>query len=201
MQTKDKQRYFHELAPRWDSLPAPDGAPARLRAFVEKSAARGARRILDVGAGTGILVPPLRGWYPEAELIELDVAEGMLKTNAAKFPAPGIQRVCADGARLPFPEARFDLALCFGVLPHFEDLAATLAELLRVLRPGAALAVGHLMGSRELNAFHASLGEPVSGDVLPASAALAAALRGLGMVGILAEEAPDWYFVRGEKAP
>jgi hypothetical protein len=55
------------------------------------------------------------------------------------------------------------------------------------------------MGSRELNAFHASLDAAVAGDRLPSAEALAEMLRGLGAEGIVAEENPDWYFVRGEK--
>lgn len=112
---------------------------------------------------------------------------------------PGVRYVCADGAFLPFRAACFDLVLCFGVLPHFEDLAGALRELERVLRPEGALAVGHLMGSAELNAFHRSLEGPVAGDVLLAAEALGEMLGGLGWAVSEAEEAPDWYFVRGRK--
>jgi len=158
-----------------------------------------ARRVLDVGCGTGILLEALLEACPQADLTEMDLAEDMLKTNAAKWPEPRIHRVCADGARLPFAVACFDLVLCFGVLPHFEDLRGALGELRRVLRPGGALAVGHLMGSAELNALHRSLGGPVAGDVLPPSPELAAELSRLGMERIEAHETADGYFVRGEK--
>jgi ubiquinone/menaquinone biosynthesis C-methylase UbiE len=201
MGIRAKQRYFSELAPRWDGLPAPAGAPGKVQAFVRRAAVAGARRILDAGCGTGILLPALLEQCPEARVVELDLALDMLRVNAGRFADPRALRVCTDGARLPFPGASFDAVLCFGVLPHFEDLAAALAEMRRVLRPGGALAVGHLMGSRELNAFHRSLGQPVAGDVLPPSEELAAHLSRLGMVRIQAEEAPDWYFVRGEKLP
>jgi ubiquinone/menaquinone biosynthesis C-methylase UbiE len=199
MATKDKRRYFNELAPRWDALPAPEGVPAKVCAYVRRAAAAGARRVLDVGCGTGILLPRLLEACPQAVITELDLAEDMLKANAAKLAVPRVRHVCADGACLPFAEAAFDLVLCFGVLPHFEDLAGALGEMGRVLQPGGALAVGHLMGSAELNAFHSSLDAPVAGDVLPTSTALAEILAGLGLGVTAADEAPDWYFVRGEK--
>jgi ubiquinone/menaquinone biosynthesis C-methylase UbiE len=199
MTTEDKQRYFNELASRWDSLPAPEGAPGRVRAFVTRAAAPDAERILDVGCGTGVLLPALRERCPRAAITELDLAEEMLRENAAKWRQAPIRWVCADGARLPFRGAAFDLVLCFGVLPHFEDLTAALAELARVLRAGGALAVGHLMGSAELNAFHRSLGEPVAGDVLPGAAELSERLGALGLVVAEAEDAADGYFVRGRK--
>ncbi len=196
MTTKAKQRYFNELAARWDGLPAPEGGPGRVRAFVKRAAPPDAGRILDVGCGTGVLLPALLETCPRAEITELDLAEEMLKANASKERGPRILWVCADGLRLPFRAASFDLVLCFGVLPHFEDLTGALRELTRMLQPGGMLAVGHLMGSAELNAFHRSLGEPVAGDVLPSAAELSERLSGLGLAVTDAEEAPDWYFVR-----
>lgn len=201
MTTNDKRRYFNELAARWDALPAPEDAPAKVRAFVERAAARDARRILDVGSGTGVLLPALLETCPRAVITELDLAEEMLRENAAKRSAPPIRWVCADGMRLPFRAASFDLVLCFGVLPHFADLTSALRELSRVLLPGGVLAVGHLMGSAELNAFHRSLGEPVAGDVLPSAAELSERLSGLGLAVSDAEDAPDGYFVRARKLP
>ena len=201
MTTRDKQRYFNELASRWDALPAPEGAPEKVRAFVRRAAAPTASRVLDVGCGTGLLLPTLLEACPEAVITELDLAEDMLRINAAKWREPHVHRVCADGLRLPFRAACFHLVLCFGVLPHFEDLAGALGELVRVLPCGGVLAVGHLMGSAELNAFHRSLGEPVAGDVLPSSAGLGRDLRHLGLAVTEAEDAPDWYFVRAKKLP
>lgn len=199
MTTRDKQRYFNELAARWDALPAPADAPQKIRAFVRRAAGPASRRILDVGCGTGLLLPGLLEECRRAVITELDLAEEMLRANAVKWPEARVQRVCADGLRLPLRAAAFDLVLCFGVLPHFEDLAGALHELARVLEPGGVLAVGHLMGSSELNAFHRSLAPPVAGDVLPGPAALGRQLGAVGLAVTHAEEAPDWYLVRAEK--
>jgi ubiquinone/menaquinone biosynthesis C-methylase UbiE len=201
MGTKERRSYFNELAARWDSRPAMEDAEAKVRAFVERSAVGHARRILDCGCGTGVLLPRLLERYFTAELfVELDLAEHMLKVNAARFSDARIRRVCADGAGLPFREACFDLVLCFGVLPHLEDLGSALAEIRRVLQTGGVLAIGHPMGSRELNAFHQSLDAPVAGDVLPHSSELAEMLLAAGMAVVEADENPAWYFVRGERA-
>jgi len=199
MATRDKRRYFNQLAAGWDALPVLEGAPEKVRVFVGRATTPGVHRVLDVGCGTGVLLPALLEACPQAVITELDLAEEMLRTNAAKLALPGVRYVCADGGRLPFRAACFDLVLCFGVLPHFEDLAGALREIERVLRPEGALAVGHLMGSAELNAFHRSLEGPVAGDVLPAAPALGEMLGRAGFLVSEAEEAPDWYFVRGRK--
>ncbi len=195
-----KRQHFNELASRWDSLPAPDHAPARAREFVRRVAAAKCGWILDVGCGTGILLPHLLEFCsPLTRILELDYAEAMLRENARKSTEAQVSRVCADAARLPFRAETFDHVLCFGVLPHFADLPATLEELFRVLRPAGTLAVGHAMGSHELNTFHGSLGGPTAGDTLPAAASLAQMLRDMRAKIVAAEERPDWYFVQAIK--
>jgi ubiquinone/menaquinone biosynthesis C-methylase UbiE len=195
-----KRTYFNGLAPNWDGLPSMEGASEKVWRFVAQSVDPRSRRVLDVGCGTGILVAALLEKAPEVVcVVELDFALEMLRQNSRKFQDPRVGRVCADAMRLPAASGSFDLVLCFGILPHLEDSRVAVAELLRVLRPGGALSVGHLAGSRELNAFHGSLDGPVSGDVLPESGALAHALADAGAVRIQTEEDPGWYFVRAER--
>jgi ubiquinone/menaquinone biosynthesis C-methylase UbiE len=49
--------------------------------------------------------------------------------------------VRADGADLPFADASFDAASCYGALYLMDDPFGTLQELIRVLKPGGRLAV------------------------------------------------------------
>jgi ubiquinone/menaquinone biosynthesis C-methylase UbiE len=200
MPDEAKRTYFNGLAPEWDNLPSMDDAPGKVRRYVRQSAVGGARIILDVGCGTGILLAAILAECPDAALVvEMDFAIEMLKQNARKRADRRVRHVCADVSNLPAGPGSFDLVLCFGILPHLPDGSGALAEFLRVLKPGGVLSVGHLAGSRELNAFHGSLSGPVSGDVLPPSGVLARTLAESGAVHIQTEEDPGWYFVRAEK--
>jgi ubiquinone/menaquinone biosynthesis C-methylase UbiE len=200
MTTDPRRPYFNSLAAKWDCIPAAPNAAGRISAFLKRSHKAGARRVLDVGCGTGILVPELLNLYGSAScLVELDLAEDMLRVNTTKFPGEWIDRVCADAQAMPFSDACFDLAVCFSALPHMPEKSYALRQILRVLHPGGVICVGHLMGSRELNAFHGSLEGPVKVDFLPPAAVLAQMLKDLGAVAIEVEENSDWYFVRAEK--
>jgi ubiquinone/menaquinone biosynthesis C-methylase UbiE len=196
-----KRRYFDDLARCWDSLPAAADAPERVRAYVERSRHPAPGRILDVGCGTGILLPHLLELYPDVHLIvEMDYAGGMLVENARKLRDHRVLYLRADATLTPFVIPSFDLIVCFCALPHFGDPRPVLKALVESLLPGGVLTVGHMADSRGVNEFHGSLDAPVCHDRLPPANDLASLLGAAGATGLVAEEAKDWYFVRGEKA-
>jgi ubiquinone/menaquinone biosynthesis C-methylase UbiE len=195
-----KREYFNGLAELWDGFPSPPDTPGKLTRFVRQAAPPAARRILDVGCGTGILLDPLRSsGASAAEVVELDSAERMLAQSRQKSDGRrSVSHVCADAGRLPFAPGSFDAILCFNALPHLEPIAAVLERMLECLRPNGVLSVGHLMGSENLNAFHASVDGPVNHDRLPTAKELAE-LFGRLRADVTCEEAADWYFVQARK--
>ena len=78
---------------------------------VERS--EGVRRILEIGCGTGRFTALLAGRYPEARIIALDFAEGMVHLARKRLADKGnVSVLCEEGERF--------LAGCFqpkGVLP------------------------------------------------------------------------------------
>jgi SAM-dependent methyltransferase len=85
-------------------------------------------RVLDLGSGEGSFDPAA---YPHVVTVHLD---------AELPPAGGVSNfVLADAARLPFPNASFDAIVANHSLEHVGDLAATLAEMRRVLRPTSTI--------------------------------------------------------------
>ena len=108
---------------------------ARFRLFdaPHKSIAAGARRVLELGCGSGRLLAQLDGGIR----IGIDVSGGLLAVAWAK----GLCVVHGDAQRLPFPDGSFD-AVCSGnaVFRHL-DYERTFAECVRVLQPGGRLAV------------------------------------------------------------
>jgi ubiquinone/menaquinone biosynthesis C-methylase UbiE len=89
--------------------------------------------LVDIGAGTGVVgdVATRLG----ADCIETDVAVEML---AQRRTRPR-HAVTADGHRLPFRSAAFDVVTAACSLSHLDEPAAMLWEARRVLRSGGAL--------------------------------------------------------------
>jgi SAM-dependent methyltransferase len=95
-------------------------------------------RALDVGAGTGLM----DGHLTEFEQLEgVDVSEPLVE--AARRANPGVRYHVADGTRMSFADATFDLTFCVCVLHHvpIAERSAFVSELGRVTRPGGLVVV------------------------------------------------------------
>ena len=94
----------------------------------------GARRVLDLGAGTGKLTRSLRA--RGLDVVAVDPSPGMLARLSAALPDVEVRRGGAE--RLPLPDADVDAVLVAQAW-HWVDPARAVPEVARVLRPGGAL--------------------------------------------------------------
>jgi SAM-dependent methyltransferase len=89
-------------------------------------------RALDAGCGTGFQTTLLEGLGWETHGI--DISAGLLAVARRRLARSVLVRASVE--RLPYPDARFDVAVCCGsTLSLVTDPACALRELGRVLRP------------------------------------------------------------------
>jgi malonyl-CoA O-methyltransferase len=98
-------------------------------------------RILDAGSGTGWGARRLAQRYPAAQLIELDIAIGMLQTARGRsgwwkklFGSANQMQVCGDIEALPLEANSIEMVWSNLALQWCNDLPATFLELHRVLK-------------------------------------------------------------------
>ncbi len=100
-------------------------------------------RILDVGAGSGLIAEMIASIFPGKVVVAVDVATRVLPTVGVPFRT-------FDGQNLPFEDDSFDCALLCNVLHHVEtdQRRGLLQEVLRVTGGGPLVIKDHLAESR-----------------------------------------------------
>lgn len=95
------------------------------------------RRVLDLGAGTGLMSAAVLEHYPDAELVLVDGAAEMLEQARDRLPAGSTTTVVAD-LREALPGGPFDAVVSALAIHHLEDADKRdlLARVHRALRPG-----------------------------------------------------------------
>ncbi|HXP92266.1 MAG TPA: bifunctional demethylmenaquinone methyltransferase/2-methoxy-6-polyprenyl-1,4-benzoquinol methylase UbiE [Candidatus Binatia bacterium] len=135
---------FAAIAPRYDTanrvLTAGVDEAWRRRAVREMQAPRGGR-ILDLCCGTGDLAFHVLRSDRTASVAAVDFCEPMLagarERARREDPENRAEFVCGDVMALPFGDDAFDGATMGFSMRNVVDIAGTLCETLRVLRPGA----------------------------------------------------------------
>jgi SAM-dependent methyltransferase len=103
----------------------------------------GGSTILEMGVGSGILVPTLTARFPRYTGVDLVLADGL-----ASLVAPGCQAELLRAdllAESDLPAARFDVVICLSVLEHIADSERAAMALARPLVKGGTLVAGYPM--------------------------------------------------------
>ncbi|MBH80699.1 MAG: bifunctional demethylmenaquinone methyltransferase/2-methoxy-6-polyprenyl-1,4-benzoquinol methylase [Gammaproteobacteria bacterium] len=115
------------------------------RMTVEMSGARPGHRVLDLAGGTGDMAALFANVVgPAGSVVLADINPHMMDVGRERLLDRGLGQVtyCQSAAEsLPFAEQAFDCAVIAFGLRNFTDKHSALAELCRVLKPGAALLV------------------------------------------------------------
>lgn len=135
------KQLFATLGPTYDRVGAvlSFGQDPRWRRFLVSRLPAGppAHRVLDVATGTGLVAERLlrRGFA----VTGLDQSADMLSEARRRFGGR-VELVEASAEELPFPDASFDHLTFTYLLRYVDDPAATVRELVRVVRPGGTVA-------------------------------------------------------------
>jgi ubiquinone/menaquinone biosynthesis C-methylase UbiE len=114
---------------------------ARVAADVAAAGLPDGSRVLDVGTGPGRVPLAVATMNPQLVVEGVDLADEMID-HARRLTAHLGDRVSfavADVAKLPYPDATFDLIVSTLSQHHWRNVDGGMGELLRVLRPGGQI--------------------------------------------------------------
>lgn len=120
-------------------------APAWVARYLSRYLAEGSR-VLDVGAGPGVIAEAVAAHCPRGHVVALDQSAARSEAARARLEPRGGHAIRGDARQLPFPDGTFDLVYCRLLLEYLEDPAAAVREMIRVCRPGGRVLLQDLDG-------------------------------------------------------
>jgi ubiquinone/menaquinone biosynthesis C-methylase UbiE len=197
----DRKSFFDDHASSWDESLRLEEQALRLRDLAATFELHPGDRVLDVGTGTGVLLPILREAIgPEGQLLAMDFSFKMLEQVRKRREAAHADLINAGVGMIPFRQEQFDRVTCFAAFPHFPDKKRALAEMVRVLARKGLLIIAHLKSAEEINQMHSHIGGAVGHDHLPGPEMLEQLLAAAGLARISMVNEPGRFVARGWKA-
>jgi len=155
--------------------PLPEGVPERLEKTVAHGKITKGDTVLDVGTGTGILIPIIKKYKP-SRIYACDLSELMLQQLRGNYPY--VKTIMADVRDLKLPEGSIDTVFINACYPNIADKAGAFSNISRMMKAKGRIVISHPLGK----AFILSLknGVPFPLDEFPEELEPAALLQPFG---------------------
>lgn len=192
--------FFNQKAEVWDQITIHN--PKKVEYIAQLLKIQRDDKILDVGTGTGIMIPYYEKYLIDGKVVAVDYSEKMIELARLKYPEkdhPAISYLVSDVYELNF-DSEFDLVVCFSCFPHFVDQPLALNILTKALRRGGRLVVAHSDSAKKINGVHMSGGVEIENDFLPKMDLLKHMMRQSGLEVTFERDDED-YFICISKKP
>jgi demethylmenaquinone methyltransferase/2-methoxy-6-polyprenyl-1,4-benzoquinol methylase len=165
---KNRQVFFNKASEYWDNKFDNPKLHKFLKEFVLSFGLFEGQHILDVGTGTGILIPYLYKIVgSKGHITAIDYAHKMVEICKIKHgDFPNLSIIVAKAETLQFADNSFDAIICFGVFPHLDNKQVALTQFNRILKSEGKLIIAHALSREEVGHHHQHVPE-VAKDRLP----------------------------------
>lgn len=195
---KDKD-FFDNCAANWDKIRETN--PDKLRKLIQMTQIKKGDKILDVGTGTGVLLPFLLNIIgAEGTITAVDFSSKMLACAKAKhLDDKNIIFVAGNILQYPSTPNTFNAITCLNFYPHLhQHKEEFLRKMLPLLQNNGTLTIFHDISRAQVNNIHAECIE-VKEHKLPPAAEVGSLLQKAGYELIQVYEDNEMYFVQGRK--
>lgn len=137
-----QQQQFNELFHMFEP-PLPEGVPERLEKIVAVGKIKKENVVLDVGSGTGILIPIIRKYNP-SRIYACDLSENMLGRLKKNYPEVVTFR--ADIKDLNLPDSTVDVVFINACYPNIADKKGAFENIAGMMKIGGRMVISHPLG-------------------------------------------------------
>ena len=192
--TKSEIEFFDTLAPTWDENEI-RSTPDRIKSILGKLRISKGMDILDLGTGTGVLVPYLSEMVgDEGHVTAIDLSDGMLSLARQKYGhLKNVEFLKIDFEEEQIP-GKYDLALLYSVYPHLHAPADTIEWLFKMnMKQDGRIVIAFPSDEEFINNIHHE--KKAEHDHLPPASVLAEMIRHWGYKAEVLAATPDEYIV------
>jgi len=137
-----QREFFNKFVHIFDP-PLPQGVTERLEKIVASAEITKGDIVLDLGTGTGILVPIIQEYDPE-KILACDLSNAMLERLKEHYEY--VETILSDARDLILPDASIDVVFMNACYPNIVDKKSTFANISRMTKPGGRMIISHPMG-------------------------------------------------------
>ncbi len=148
LQRNTFDKLYHLFEP-----PLPEGVPDRLEKIVAHGKIRRNDTILDVGSGTGILIPIIKKYEPR-RIYACDLSAAMLEQLSSKKYC-NVETIVADVRDLRLPGGSIDVVFINACYPNLVDKRGAFSNLSRMMRPEGRMVISHPLGKSFIRSLSA----------------------------------------------
>ncbi len=138
LQRNSFDQLYHLFEP-----PLPEGVPERLDKIVSNGNIAKGDTVLDVGSGTGILIPIIKKYKP-GSIYACDLSKRMLEQLKENYPY--VKTIMADVRDLKLPKGSIDAAFLNACYPNIVDKAGTFSNISRMMKAKGRIVISHPLG-------------------------------------------------------
>ncbi len=192
--TPEEVEFFDRLAPDWDANEV-RSTPARVESILAKLPIEEGMNVLDLGTGTGILIPYLsRIVGPAGHVTGIDLSDGMLSRAIGKYGNLGN----VDFLKIDFEEEQipglYDVVMLYCVYPHLHAPADTMNWLFKMnMKPDGMIVIAFPSDEKFINNIHHE--RKSDSDHLPPAPMLAGMINSWGFKAEVVSDTPDEYVI------
>lgn len=190
------KEFFDSLAPEWDNIA--EVKPLRINHILDIAGIRRGDSVLDVGTGTGVLLPYLLERTGSSGHIDaVDISDKMLEIARSKHSeAHNISFLNIDIETDTAP-GQYDVIAMYCMYPHLEQPYDTLKWLYSVsLKPGGRIIIAFPESKDSINSLHRHNDGSVHSDKLLPGDRFAEILRDSGLDAECIEDSDNYYIIR-----
>jgi ubiquinone/menaquinone biosynthesis C-methylase UbiE len=193
------KHFFNQRAEQWDTITKHD--TTKIEYILSLLELKGSEKILDVGTGTGILIPFYLKYLTSGTITACDFSEKMIDVALSKFPTqtyPQIKLIISDVYDITY-SSMFDIVMCYSCFPHFKDKALALSILKKTLKHSGRLVIAHSNSREEINTVHMVSGDEISQDMLSSLCVLKKIINDVGLKVIFERDDKDFFILIAKK--